>query len=123
MNEKLPADLISLLKSGRITVHQNNKKIVEVDAKDNNVTVNITDLFTEINTTRRVITKLSEARTLADLLKKRGVTLTLSSHNKPIVRLGLDAKPKLSRLLTRSGDVEVTNLRELRRLDRRLRTG
>lgn len=122
MNEQFPADLISLLKSGKIMIHHEDKKVVEVNAKDNNVTVNIVSLPTEISTTSSVIATLSEARTLARSLSKRGITLTVSSNNKSVVRLGRDAKPKLSRLVTRSGDVEVTDLRELRRLDRRLRT-
>lgn len=122
MDEQLPANLISLLKSGNITIHEADKKSVEVCAKKNNVTVNILTLPTGVSTSR-VITTLSQARNLAQSLSERGVTLTVSSHDKPVVRLGRGAKPKLSRLVTRSGNVEVTNLRELRRLDRRLRTG
>ncbi len=123
MDNRLPADLISFVKSGKITIHQADKKLAEVDAKDNNVTVNILDLPTEAAAAGRIFAKISEARTLASLLSKRGVTLTLTKDDKPVVRLGRDAKPKLSRLVTRSSDVEITNLRELRRLDRRLRTG
>lgn len=123
MNDHLPADLISFLKSGKITVRQDGKKLVEVSANDGNVTVNVENLLTGITTASRAIAKISEARILAGMLSERGVTLTLAVNDESVVRLGRGAKPKLSRILTRSGDVEVTNLRELRRLDRRLRAG
>jgi hypothetical protein len=37
------------------------------------------------------------------------------------MKLGKKAKPKLSRLITKSSAVEITDLRELRKLDKRLR--
>ena len=37
------------------------------------------------------------------------------------MKLGKEAKPKLSKMVTRSNAVEITDLRELRRLDKRLR--
>lgn len=122
MDGNLSADLLSLLKSGKIMVHQDDTKLIEVDAKDSNITVNIVNLLNEITTSGHAFAKISEARRLAGLLDKRGITLTLSRDNKPVVKLGRDAKPKLSRLVTQSSNVEVTNLRELRHLDRRLRT-
>ena len=121
MSQQLSADIISLLKSGKITIHQGDKKLVEVDADNNNVTVNILNLTKEIATPSRIIATLTEARGMAHALKERGVTLTVSANNKKIVKLGSDAKPKFSRLITRSKNVEITNLRELRLLDRRLR--
>ncbi len=117
----LPADIISMLESGTITVSEAGTRAVEVSADDHDVKVDIVSLPGAVPAASRVLTTLSEARGLARSLNERGVTLTVCSSSRPVIRLGRRAKPRMSRLLTRSGDVEVTDLRELRRLDRRLR--
>lgn len=122
MDDSPQASIIGHLKSGKITIREADKKSVEVSAENNNVEVNILSLPVGISASR-VIATISAARSLAKSLDERGVTLTVSSRSKPVVRLGRNARPKLSRLVTRSGSVEVSDLRELRRLDRRLRAG
>jgi len=94
-----------------------------VSAAQGEVTVDIVGLPVPVPAASRVLATLSEARGLARELGERGVTLTVCSSGRPVIRLGRLARPRLSRLVTRSGDVEVTDLRELRRLDRRLRAG
>ena len=65
--------------------------------------------------------RLSEARRFAKYLKEKNLTLCISNKGKIVMKLGKEANPKFSRMITRSGAVEITDIRELRRLDKRLR--
>ena len=65
--------------------------------------------------------RLSEARRFAKYLKEKNLTLCISNRGKIVMKLGKEANPKFSRMITQSGAVEITDIRELRRLDKRLR--
>ena len=123
LDTRLPAGIIGLMGSGTVTVSEGGTPAVRVSAARGEVTVDIVSLPVPVPAASRVLATLSEAQGLARELGERGVTLTVCSSGRPVIRLGRLARPRLSRLVTRSGDVEVTDLRELRRLDRRLRAG
>ena len=65
-----------------------------------------TGLFDKLKTAAEFGRKLSEA----------GVTISFLRKGKEAVRLGKGASPTLSRLITRSGDIQLSSVRELAKL-------
>ena len=121
MEIDLPINLLKLVKTGSIEIKENDRKTVSFSFNENTVTVDILDITFNISTEKGILTRLSEAREFAKHLKKKNLTLCISNRGKIVLRLGKEANPKFSRLVTQSGAVEITDLRELRRLDKRLR--
>ena len=121
MEIKLPVELLKLVKDGSLEISENNKKSLKFSFKKNQIVVDLLDIEFNVPTTQGIFQRLSEARKFAKFLEEINLTLCISHKGKVVMKLGKDAKPKLSRLITRSGAVEITDLRELRRLDKRLR--
>ena len=121
MEIKLPVELLKLVKDGSLEISENNKKSLKFSFKKNQIVVDLLDIEFNVPTTQGIFQRLSEARKFAKFLEEINLTLCISHKGKVVMKLGKDAKPKLSRLITQSGAVEITDLRELRRLDKRLR--
>ncbi len=121
MDTKLPVKLLKCIKNGSMEIKEDGKKSARLIAKDNKITINLIDPSFNIPTSMGILKKLSEARNLAKNLKDEKLTLCISNNNKLVMKLGKEAKPKLSKMVTLSNAVEITDLRELRRLDKRLR--
>jgi hypothetical protein len=71
-----------------------------------------TDLFDKLKTAAEFGRKLSDA----------GVTVSFLRKGKEAVRLGRGASPTLSRLITRSGDIQLSSVREFAKLKGDLKT-
>jgi hypothetical protein len=65
-----------------------------------------TGLFDKLKTAAEFGRKLSEA----------GVTISFLRKGKEAVRLGKGARPTLSRLITKSGDIQLSSVREFAKL-------
>ena len=90
-------------------------------ADHDTITINLVDISFNVPPYTTILSKISEAREFAKKLKDNHLTLCIEHNGKVIVKLGKKANPKFSRLLTRSNAVEITDLHELRKLDKRLR--
>ena len=121
MLDELSLKLIKGIKTGSLYVSENGKKSLQIVADGNEKIVDIIDFSSNIPTTQEIFTKLSEAKKFAEKLKQQNITLRISHKGKMVMKLGKEANPKLSRLITRSDAVEITDIRELRILDKRLR--
>ena len=121
MDNILPVRLLRWIKTGRIELSENEKKTIEITFRDDKINVNIIDFSFKVSRSKGVFARLSKAREFAKKLQEKNLTLIISHKNKIVMKLGREAKPKISKLITRSNAVEITNLRELRRLDKRLR--
>lgn len=121
MEIDFPLDLLKLVKAGNVEISENHKKSVKFSFKDNKITVDIHDIAFNIPTTKGIFARLSDARKFAKNLKEKNLTLRISHKGKIVMKLGKEARPKLSRMVTYSSAVEITDLRELRKLDKRLR--
>jgi len=121
MEIDLPINLLRLVKTGSLDVSENNKKTITFSFSENKITVNILDITLNISTTKGILTRLSEAREFAKHLKEKNLTLCISHRGKIVMKLGKETNPKFSRMITQSEAVEITDLQELRRLDKRLR--
>jgi GTP1/Obg family GTP-binding protein len=121
MDTRLSVDLLKGIKSGTLEIKENNKESMQFIADKNIITINLIDLSFNIPVYASILSKLSEAREFAKNLKENHMTLHIAHNGKVVMKLGKKAKPKLSRLITKSSAVEITDLRELRKLDKRLR--
>ncbi|MGQ0377133.1 MAG: hypothetical protein ACT4OW_06495 [Nitrososphaerota archaeon] len=121
MDTRLSVDLLKGIKSGTLEIKENNKESMQFTADKNIITINLIDLSFNIPSYTSILSKLSDAHEFAKNLKENHLTLHIAHNGKVIMKLGKKAKPKLSRLITKSSAVEITDLRELRKLDKRLR--
>lgn len=121
MEIDFPVNLLKFVKKGSVLVSENNIQSVKISFDNNMISIDLLDIEFNIPSNVGIFTRLSEAREFANLLKKRNYTLCISYKGKTVMKIGKDAQPKLSRLIIRSDAVEVSNLRELRKLDKRLR--
>ena len=121
MGIDLPINLLKLVKTGSLDVSENDKKTITFSFNENKIIVDILDITFNIST-KGILTRLSEARQFAKHLKEKNLTLCISHRGKIVMKLGKEANPKFSRIITQSVAVEITDLRELRKLDKRLRS-
>lgn len=121
MDTLLPVGLLKYFKNGKIEIKENGNKSVSITSQGNEITINLIDLSFNIPHPTEILKKLSEARELANNLKKNNLTLCIASKDKLVLKLGKEAKPRFSRMITKSSAVEITDLRELRKMDKRLR--
>ena len=59
---------------------------------------------------------MSEAKDLAKNLKQENITLEVKLKGEPVLKLGEQANPKLAKIVTLSGDIEITDLKKLKKL-------
>tara|TARA_B100001750_G_scaffold206390_1_gene184049 strand:- start:2128 stop:2502 length:375 start_codon:yes stop_codon:yes gene_type:complete len=120
MKSKLPANFLIYLKSGHLTISDSEKTAIEFESSGETRILNILDLPTKLPGKMNLLKQLTEAKGLAKVLSKEGVTLEIKHKGKLILKLGKNAKPKFSSLVTFSRSVEIIDLKELRKLDKEI---
>jgi hypothetical protein len=132
---QLTTFLAESIKSGKITVSQNNVEAVEIKAHDKKIDVNAKDkeFIKEIISSARQgnqkgvrktmehgIDELRAIREMQPLVKdiaeelcREGVTVTLSYKGDKVVTIGSDADSKFTRILTGTKGIEVNSPRKL----------
>jgi len=112
----LPANFLSYLNSGSLKISSDDEpSIVFKSDKDKRI-LNIIDMPIKISKKPGLIKQLTEAKELAKNLKKEKITLEIQFQGRPVLRLGEKANPKLAKIVTLSGDIEITDLKELKKL-------
>ena len=66
--------------------------------------------------------KLKTAKEFSHKLTSNGLTLSFLRKGKEAITLGKDAHPTLSKLITRSGDIQIDSIRESIKLGRDLKS-
>lgn len=128
--------LVETLKSGKITISQNNVEAIEVNVGNKKIDANVKDkeFVKEIvssargastkkgvgESIRRGVDTLKEARKAQPLVKelvedlcREGVTITVSYKGDRVVTVGSEANSKLTRLVTGTKGVEINSPRKL----------
>ena len=118
MKSKLPANFLISLKKGSVKISENKKPAIEFSTKNDDRVVNIISIPVKISGKKSAIKRLGDARDLAKTLKKEGVTLDIQHNGKLVLRLGEKAKPKLSKIITLSGNIEIADINALRSLEK-----
>jgi hypothetical protein len=110
--------------SGTISVDCGDERAMTITIKDKTVSVDLvqpkffsipgdeTSLFDKLKTASEFGRKLTESET----------TVSFQRKGKEAVRLGKNAKPTLSKLISRSDDIQLTGLREFTKLKNDMKT-
>ena len=115
-NFDLPANFLSFLNSGSLKVTCDGNPSINVTAEGNSRVIDVIDIPIEITKRPGLIKQLSEAKDLAENLKQENITLEIRLQGKPVLKLGEDANPKLAKIVTLSNNIEITDLRKLKKL-------
>jgi hypothetical protein len=124
---------LSCVTSGSVRVDVDNQTAIEIDGYSkgkSDISINIEEHGDRLITGTLVneddkdkvglLDRLSNARQFADSLASNDVTLSVLYKGKEVMMLGNNAKPKLSKFVTRSNHIQIKSLRGLRKLDQEL---
>ena len=124
---------LSCVTSGSVKVDVDNQTAIEIDAYSkgkSEISINIEEHGDHLLTGALVgeddeekvglLDRLSNARQFAYSLASNDLTLSVLYKGKEVMMLGKNAKPKLSKLVTRSNHIQIKSLRGLRKLDQEL---
>ena len=136
---QLTTMLVETLKSGKVTISQNNKEAVQVDIQEKRINIEakdkdfIKEIFAapreetnnegRLRGIRRSVNALREARKsrllvkeIAEDLCREGVTITVFYKGDRVVTVGSEANSKLTRLVTGTKGIEINSPRRLAEL-------
>jgi len=66
--------------------------------------------------------KLTTAKEFAQKLTDNGLTISFLRRGKEAISLGKEAKPSISKLVTRSDDIQIDSVKESAKLKRDMKT-
>ena len=115
-NFDLPANFLSFLNSGGLKVTYDDIPSINFTVEGNSRIIDIIDIPIEIEKRPGLIKQLSEAKELAKNLKKENITLEIRLQGESVLKLGENANPKLAKIVTLSNNIEITDLRKLKKL-------
>ena len=116
---QLPTWLGHVVKSGEVTLFTGDVETLQIKAGNNKIDLNLAskeflkDAVGSVGKGGSIRSRLAQLKSLAEELKDKELTITLSYKGDRLVTIGSDAKPKLSRVITRTNAVEINNIRKL----------
>ncbi|AFU58155.1 hypothetical protein Ngar_c12150 [Candidatus Nitrososphaera gargensis Ga9.2] len=110
--------------SGMLAIDFENRPVVRVTIDNGTLAVDLLqpDIFKTPQDEIGLFDKLKTATEFGRKLSDNDVTISFLRRGKEAVRLGKDAKPTLSKLITRSDDVQMTSVKEFAGLKSDLKT-
>ena len=106
---------------GMIKIEVKDQSAAQINLNNNLITVDLLQPeFFRISEDIGIFDKLKTAKEFAQKLTDNGLTISFLRKGKDAISLGKDAKPTLSRLLTRSDDIQINSIKELANLKRDL---
>ena len=112
----LPTNFLSFLCSGSLKITTGNVPSINFTATKDTRIIDIIDIPITISGKPGIIKQLSEAKDLAKKLKQENITLEIRYMGDPVLKLGARANPKLAKIVTLSGNIEITDLKKLKKL-------
>lgn len=121
---QIPMWLIQTLKQGKISLQTNGTEKLQLQIENNKIDLNFLqkELIKDIlkleaqMEKESILKKLKTLKNLAEKLKQRGFTITISHKGQMILTLGSEAHPTISKMITGTNAIEVNNLIELIKL-------
>ncbi|ARS64566.1 hypothetical protein NMSP_0947 [Candidatus Nitrosomarinus catalina] len=115
-NFDLPANFLSYLDNGKLTVTCDGEPTINFRVDGSTKIIDVIDIPIEITKMPGFLKQLSEAKELAKDLAKKKTTIEVHFKGEPVLKLGEKANPKLAKIVTRSSDIEITDIRKLKKL-------
>lgn len=121
---QIPLWLIQTLKQGKICLQTNGTESIQLQIENNKMDLNflqkelikyLLELESQMEETS-ILEKLKTLKNLAETLKRNGSTITISHKGQKILTLGLEAQPKISKMITGTNAIEINNLIEIIKL-------
>ena len=112
----LPANFLSYLDNGKLSVTCNNSPAINFHVDGSTKIIDIIDIPIEITKMPGFLKQLSEAKDLAKNLAKQKTTIEVRLRGDTVLKLGEKANPKLAKIVTLSSNIEITDLRKLKKL-------
>jgi hypothetical protein len=110
-------------KAGAIEIDFESEPAVKIRADNGDIAVNLLEptIFKIPEDETGLFDKLKTASEFGRKLSENGVTLSFLRRDKEAIRLGKNANPTLSKLITRSDDIQMSSVLELTKLKRDLK--
>jgi hypothetical protein len=110
---------------GQIKIVINEKLAAEVELEKDRINVNLLEpmLFRTPEDETGLFDKLNTAKEFAERLTENGLTLSFLRRGKKTLILGKDARPSLSKLITRSDNIQIDSIKESSKLKSDLKNG
>ena len=112
----LPANFLSYLDNGKLSVTCNDSPAVNFHVNGSTKIIDVIDIPIEITKMPGFLKQLSEAKDLAKNLAKQETTIEVRLRGDTVLKLGEKANPKLAKIVTLSSNIEITDLRKLKKL-------
>ncbi len=112
----LPANFLISLQKGSFKIDCNDQPTCNFYTTKNIRTIDILDIPIKLSEKPGIIKQLSQAKQMAKKLREEKVTLDIRYKGDLVLRLGEKANPKLARVVTLSKDIEITDLKKLKKL-------
>ena len=112
----LPANFLSYLDNGKLSVTCNDSPAVNFHVNGSTKIIDVIDIPIEITKMPGFLKQLSEAKDLAKNLAKQKTTIEVRLRGDTVLKLGEKANPKLAKIVTLSSNIEITDLRKLKKL-------
>jgi hypothetical protein len=118
----LLAKTLRTASGGTIKVDVWNETALQIDVEKDKNKINVDlvrpKLFRTPEDETGLFDKLKTAKEFAQLLSDNGVTISFLRQGKQAISLGKEARPKLSRMVTRSDDIQIDSVKESAKLGR-----
>jgi hypothetical protein len=111
-------------KEGMLAISFENKPAVKIAISDGALAVDLLEptIFRIPEDETGLFDKLKTASEFGRKLSDNGVTLSFLRKGKEAVRLGKEARPTFSKMVTRSDDIQLNSAREFAKLKEDLKT-
>jgi len=117
------AKALGSAKEGALAISFENKPAVKIAISNGTLDVDLLEptIFRIPEDDTGLFDKLKTASEFGRKLSDNGVTLSILRKGKEAVRLGKDARPTFSKMVTRSDDIQVNSTREFAKLKKDLK--
>ena len=112
----LQANFLTFFEGGRLRITCGNEPSVNFTATKDTKVIDIIDIPIRVSGKPGLIKQLSQAKSFAKELKRKNTTLEVRLDGETVLRLGEKANPKLTKIVTLSSDIEITDLKKLKKL-------
>ena len=115
-NFDIPANFLSYLDTGKLTITCNDSPTVNFLVDGSTKIIDIIDIPIQLTKMPGLLKQLSEAKELAKDLAQKKTTIEVRLRGDTVLKLGEKANPKLAKIITLSSNIEITDLRKLKKL-------
>ena len=112
----LPANFLSYIDNGKLSVTCNDSPAINFHVDGSTKIIDVIDIPIQITKMPGFLKQLSEAKDLAKNLAKQKTTIEVRLRGDTVLKLGEKANPKLAKIVTLSSNIEITDLRKLKKL-------